>query len=35
MMTDMDIQSFFYLVKRSSEELGYRIEEITENDEEE
>jgi hypothetical protein len=28
MMTDMDIQSFFYLVKRSSEELGHKIEEI-------
>lgn len=34
MMTDMDIQSFFYLVKRSSEEMGYRIEEIMEQDDE-
>lgn len=28
MMTDMDIQSFFYLVKRSSEEMGFKIEEV-------
>jgi hypothetical protein len=35
MMTDMDIQSFFYLVKRSSEEMGFKIEEVMEQDEEE
>ena len=29
MMTGMDIQSFFHLVKKSSEELGFRIEEIS------
>lgn len=34
-MTGMDIQSFFYLVKQSSEEIGFKIEETTENDEEE
>lgn len=35
MMADMDIQTFFYLVKRSSEDMGYRIEEVVEQDEEE
>lgn len=24
-MADMDIQSFFYLVKKSSEEMGFKI----------
>lgn len=33
LMTDMDIQSFFYLVKKSSEEMGYKIEEVVEQDE--
>ena len=35
MMTDLDIQSFFYMMKKSSEELGYLIEEIKEEGEEE
>jgi hypothetical protein len=29
-MSDLDIQTFFYLVKRSSEEMGFPIEEIKE-----
>jgi hypothetical protein len=29
-MSDLDIQTFFNLVKRSSEEMGFRIEEIRE-----
>ena len=34
LMSDMDIQSFFYLVKRGAEDIGYNIEEYMENDEE-
>ena len=34
-MSDLDIQSFFYLVKKSSEEMGYPIECFVEYDEEE
>ena len=34
-MTDMDIQQFFFLIKKSSEELGFKIQEVIENDEEE
>lgn len=34
-MSDLDIQTFFYLVKRSSEEMGYQIEEIKEHPEDE
>jgi hypothetical protein len=33
-MSDLDIQSFFYLVKKSSEELGFQIEEVKGEDEE-
>lgn len=32
LMSDMDIQSFFFLVKRSSEEMGHSIEEVYENE---
>lgn len=35
MMTDLDIQSFFYLVKKSSQEMGFKIQEIVEHDQEE
>lgn len=28
MMSDLDIQSFFFLVKRSAEELGFPVEEV-------
>lgn len=31
-MSDLDIQSFFYLIKKSSEEMGFRIEEMKENE---
>lgn len=27
-MSDLDIQSFFFLVKRSAEELGFPVEEV-------
>ena len=27
-MSDLDIQTFFYLVKKSSEEMGFMIEEV-------
>jgi len=33
MMNDLDIQAFFYLLKKSSEDLGCPIEEVIENDE--
>ena len=35
MMSEMDIQSFFYLVKKSSEEMGYQVECVVEYEEEE
>jgi hypothetical protein len=28
MMNDLDIQSFFFLIKKSSEEMGFQVEEI-------
>ena len=35
MMADIDIQSFFYLFNRTSEEMGFKILEVLEQDEEE
>ena len=35
MMSEMDIQSFFMLIKKASEELGYPIEEVKEGEDEE
>ena len=34
-MSDLDIQAFFYLVKRSSEEMGFLIEEVREHSQDE
>jgi hypothetical protein len=34
-MSDLDIQTFFYLIKHSSEEMGFPIEEIKEHPEDE
>lgn len=31
-MSDLDIQTFFNLIKRSSEEMGFRIEEVKEHE---
>lgn len=34
-MSDLDIQSFFFLIKKSAEELGFPVEEVRESGEEE
>jgi hypothetical protein len=34
-MNDLDIQSFFFLIKKSAEEMGFPVEEVRDSEEEE